>query len=100
MLALDLVEHRARLGILALVEPLPGEVVEGVDVAGDILGVGAGLLAPGGAAGERKDEAGEQKRGDEAGMVTQHGGLLSEGLGRGQARTGDSYGDGYSDCPR
>jgi hypothetical protein len=74
VLALDLVEHRSGAGIVALVEPLPRQVVEGVDVARDILSVGLGLLAAGGAGAERKDEAAARRAG-----LRSMGGFLAKG---------------------
>ena len=57
MLALDLVEDEGGLLILAALEPGPGGIVERVDVAGDVAGIGLRpVSAKGVAAGERRAE--------------------------------------------
>ena len=86
MLALDLVENQRRLGVIALPHPVPGRVVEGVDVAGDVARVRPRPAAPPSVAqaesGTQADGEREEQRGTGFDL---HGGLLSGGSGGGQA---------------
>ena len=68
---------------LPAIQPVTRGGVEGVDVAGDIFGVG--LVLAGGATGERKRESGDEGQGRDAEGEALHEGLPSRFIGARQA---------------